>query len=91
MNRKIKIEERVNRLVLAMGEETWPRKGLIAQLGLRQEARRNFYSNYLNPARERGLVTMLFPDIPSWPEQAYLLTEQGKELLAKLKKGTGYT
>ena len=87
MNTKIKIEERVQRLVLAIGEEIVPRKGLIATLGLRQDARRNFYHNYLNPARERGLVVMQYPDVPSLPEQAYLLTEKGKDLLRELKKG----
>ena len=81
MNTKIKTDDRVRKLVLAIGEETGPvpRRGLIAALGLQQDSRRNFYTNYLNPARARGLVVMEFPDVPSKPEQAYLLTEKGRE------------
>lgn len=86
MNTKNKTEERVRRLVKVIGKGVLPRRQLIADLGLRQEARRNFYSNYLNPARERGLVKMQFPEVPSLPEQAYRLTEKGLEWLETLRQ-----
>lgn len=86
MNTKVKTEERVERLVLIIGEETLPRRELIAALGLRQQSRRNFYTNYLNPARARGLVCMAFPEIPSLPEQAYRLTADGLDFLAQLRQ-----
>lgn len=86
MNTKVKTEERVERLVLIIGEETLPRRELIAALGLRQQSRRNFYTNYLNPARARGLVCMAFPDVPSKPEQAYRLTADGLDFLAQLRQ-----
>ena len=43
MNTKVKIEERVQRLVMVMGKGVHPRRELMAALGLRQESRRNFY------------------------------------------------
>ena len=86
MNTKIKTEERVERLVLIIGEETLPRRELIAALELRQQSRRNFYTNYLNPAKARGLVCMAFPDVPSKPEQAYRLTANGLDFLAHLRQ-----
>ena len=86
MNTKIKTEERVRRLVKVIGKGSLPRRELIADLGLRQESRRNFYTNYLNPARDRGLVKMQFPESPSCPEQTYRLTEKGMEFYEELQK-----
>ena len=86
MNTKIKTEERIERLVKTIGKSSAPRRELIAALGLRQESRRNFYTNYLNPARDRGLVTMQFPEVPSMPEQTYRLTEKGLTFLDELSK-----
>ena len=86
MNTKIKTEERVKKLVKAIGREVAPRRQLIADLGLRQESRRNFYRNYMYPARDRGLVVMEFLDVPSKPEQAYKLTEKGLVLWEELKQ-----
>jgi hypothetical protein len=85
MNTKTKIDDRVNRLVLIIGTEVLPRRALIAVLGLRQSARRNFRDNYLKPATAKGLVKMQFPESPSCPEQAYHLTGKGLELYEKLK------
>ena len=86
MNTKIKIEERVQRLVMVMGKGAHPRRELMAALGLRQESRRNFYDNYMKPARARGLVTMQCPGHPSIPEQTYRLTADGLEYLEGLSK-----
>ena len=86
MNTKIKTDERVRKLVKAIGGEVAPRRQLIADLGLRQESRRNFYRNYMYPARDRGLVVMEFMDVPSKPEQAYKLTEKGLAFWEDLKQ-----
>ena len=86
MNTKIKRDERIERLVKVIGRNSLPRRELIADLGLRQESRRNFYTNYLNPARDCGLVTMQFPEVPSLPEQTYRLTAKGLEFLDELSK-----
>lgn len=85
MNTKIKTDERVRKLVKTIGREVAPRRQLIADLGLRQESRRNFYRNYMYPARDRGLVVMEYEDVPSKPEQAYKLTEKGLAFLEELK------
>ena len=86
MNTKIKTEERVCKLVKAIGTGVASRRELIAALGLRQDARRNFRDNYMKPARARGLVEMQVPNVPSLPEQAYLLTADGLGFLAELSK-----
>jgi len=85
MNTKIKTEERIERLVMEIGKGSLPRRALIAGLGLRQDARRNFRDNYMKPATSRGLVKMRFPEIPSLPEQQYVLTEKGLEFWEELK------
>ncbi len=86
MNTKVKIEERVQRLVKVMGKGVHPRRELIAALDLGQESRRNFYDNYMKPARAKGLVTMQCPEHPSIPEQAYRLTGKGLEYWEELSK-----
>lgn len=82
----MKVDDRVNRLVLIIGTDVLPRRELIAALELRQSARRNFRDNYLKPATAKGLVKMQFPEVPSRPEQAYKLTAKGLELFSKLKE-----
>ena len=88
MNIKTKTDDRVNRLVRIIGTDVLPRRELIAALGLRQSARRNFRDNYLKPATAKGLVIMQYPEVPSRPEQAYQLTAKGLELLAELNSET---
>ena len=88
MNTKVKIEERVQKLVAVIGEGAHSRRELMAALGLRQVSRRNFYENYMKPATARGLVTMQCPEHPSIPEQAYRLTANGLEYLEELSKKT---
>ncbi len=86
MNIKTKTDDRVNRLVRIIGTDVLPRRELIAALGLRQGARRNFRDNYLKPATAKGLVIMQYPEVPSRPEQAYKLTPKGLELLATMEE-----
>lgn len=84
MNTKVKTEERIERLVMVIGKDSLPRRAIIDSLGLRQDARRNFRDNYMKPATSRGLVKMQFPEIPSLPEQRYILTEKGLEFWEEL-------
>ena len=84
MNTKIKTDERIKRLIMVIGNESLPRRELIAALGLRQKARRNFCDNYLAPAIGKGYVKMQFPDIPSCPIQSYRLTQNGLDYLSEL-------
>ncbi len=85
MNTKHKIDERVVRLVKALGELPATRRELLDILGLKQSSRRNFRTNYFNPAADKGYVKMLMPHIPSCPEQAYRLTDRGMAFLKELK------
>ena len=85
MNIKTKADNRVTQLVLIIGSDVMSRRELIAALGLRQSARRNFRDNYLKPATAKGLVKMQYPEVPSKPEQVYELTAKGLELFNRLK------
>lgn len=85
MNTKIKTDERIRRLVLALGQGALPRRELIADLGLQQNARRNFRDNYLKPAAAKAYIRMLFPECPSSPDQAYRLTQKGMDFLEELR------
>lgn len=58
------------------------RKEIQQILGLKHEG--NFRENYLEPAIELGLIEMKYPGSPNHPQQKYLITEKGKELLDKL-------
>ena len=75
---------RVQELIKIIGKQTLPRKQLIAELGLRQTARRNFMDNYIKPAQTHGLICFAFPNSPNKPGQAYRLTAAGLELLNTL-------
>ena len=86
MNIKTKADNRVTQLVLIIGSDVMSRRELIAALGLRQSARRNFRDNYLKPAIAKGLVKMQYPEVPSKPEQAYELTAKGLELFSSLNR-----
>ena len=48
------------------------------------KGRDNFRVNYLGPAMADGYVAKLYPESDNRPDQAYYLTEKGKEL--KLEK-----
>ena len=81
-----KVELRARRLVLVIGQGILPRCQIMADLGFGQCGRRNFYRNYLYPAYEKGYIKLFKPESPTSPEQAYLLTSKGIELLATLNE-----
>ena len=80
-----KATERVHKLILAIGDQTMPRRQLIAYLGLKQNSRCNFINNYLKPAMSKGYIVMARPSSPNSPEQAYRLSADGLDLLAQLR------
>ena len=80
-----KATERVHKLILAIGDQTMPRRQMIAYLGLKQTSRCNFLNNYLKPAIAKGYVVMARPSSPNSPEQAYRLSADGLDLLAQLR------
>lgn len=80
-----KSQERINKLILAIGDQTMPRRQIIAYLGLKQNSRCNFINNYLRPAMANGYLVMARPSSPNSPEQAYRLSADGLTLLSQLK------
>ena len=79
-----KEEARIQKLVLAIGKQTLPRRQIVADLGLCQKSRKVFIDNYLKPTQAKGYITFAFPAHPSLPEQAYRLTSKGLELYSSL-------
>ena len=81
-----KKEQRVQKMVLVIGEIALKRREIINLLGLKQKSRCIFINNYLKPAVERGYVKLLMGHVPTAPEQAYRLTDQGLKCYRELKK-----
>lgn len=82
----IKVGIRVQKMVLALGEKTLPRRQILAELGLKQRSRPCFINNYLRPAEEQGYIEFAYPNSPHKPEQAYKLSAKGLELYHQLRK-----
>lgn len=80
-----KADERLHKLIAAIGDKTMPRRQIIAYLDLKQRSRRNFMDNYLRPAIEKGYVVLAKPDSPNSPDQAYRLSANGLELLEHIR------
>ena len=53
---------------------------------LKLSDRKNFLSNYLNPAIKDGFVRLLYPDTPRHPRQKYLLTAKGLAVFQELQR-----
>ncbi len=81
---RTEVDLRVRRMVLVIGRSSLPRRQIVADLGLKQQSRRNFIYNYLKPAVAQGYVTMSYPGAPNKPEQTYRLTEKGLDLYKKV-------
>ena len=78
-------DERIKKLVVAIGKASLPRRQLVADMGLKQGSRHIFRNNYLRPAYDLGLVEMVYGNVPTKPEQIYRLTPKGLELWEELK------
>ena len=81
---RTEVDLRVRKIVQVIGKSSLPRRQIVADLGLRQQSRRNFIYNYLKPAIAQGYVTMSYPGSPNKPEQAYKLTAKGLDLFTKV-------
>lgn len=58
---------------------------LQLQLGLKHKT--NFRKNYIDAAILEGYIVASHPDNPTHPDQVYSLTEKGRSLRNKIKKG----
>lgn len=65
----------IDSIVKAIGNQQLKISEIMEALGLKH--RPTFRVNYLDPAIEAGLVTMLYPDSPRHPRQRYHLTPKG--------------
>lgn len=63
------VREQVERLMMALVNETLSAKELLVRLGLKH--RPTFSDNYLRPALELGLIEMTVPDKPNSNKQKY--------------------
>ena len=82
----IKVDVRVQKMVLVLGRKILPRRQIIADLGLQQRSRPCFINNYLKPTLSQGYIEFAYPNSPHKPEQAYKLTAKGLELYDQLTK-----
>ena len=73
----------VKRLVLIIEDGTKTREEIMELLNLKGSG--NFRANYLYPALNDGFIAKLYPDAESRTDQAYYLTEKGKQLYQQLK------
>ena len=71
------------KLILAIGNDSCSVRTMMEQLKLSD--RKNFLSNYLNPAIKDGFVRLLYPDSPRHPRQKYLLTVKGLAAFQELQ------
>ena len=83
-----KAQERMHKLILTIGDQTMPRRQIIAYLGLKQNSRCNFLKNYLKPAIAKGYIVMARPSSPNSPEQAYRLSADGLAIWTQLRSDT---
>ena len=77
------VTEQVERLMLALGDQTLSLQELMQVLGLSH--RPNFLALHLRPAMEAGLLQMTIPDKPNSRLQKYKLTALGRQWLDKGK------
>ena len=74
-----KMDARVQKLILVLGNQSLPRRQILADLGLKQKSRKSLIDNYLKPAYYQGYIDFAYPNSPNKPEQAYKLTAKGLE------------
>lgn len=82
----IRVDVRVQKMVLVLGRKILPRRQIIADLGLQQRSRPCFINNYLKPTLSQGYIEFAYPNSPHKPEQAYRLTPKGLDLYNQLTK-----
>ena len=80
----IRVDVRVQKMVLVLGRKILPRRQIIADLGLQQRSRPCFINNYLKPTLNQGYIEFAYPNSPHKPEQAYKLTDKGLNLYKQL-------
>ncbi|MDR3189332.1 MAG: hypothetical protein LBT94_09155, partial [Prevotellaceae bacterium] len=80
----IQVGEQVNKLLSNIGYEAYSITDLMTKIGLKN--RPKFFSRYIQPALQAGLVEMTIPEKPNSRLQKYRLTVSGVELKRQLIK-----
>lgn len=78
------VSDQVKSLIVSLLGNRLPKSELL-KLGKLTKSRETLEQNYLNPAIKAGFVTMLYPNNPHHPKQAYYLTDKGKILYEQIK------
>lgn len=73
----------LKRLLLAIGEEWLTGQELRDKMGYKSKS--TFWTNYLSPAIEKGLIELEDEDSPKSPNQRYGLTTLGRNLYLAIK------
>lgn len=75
------VSKGVVKLLMVIEDKSLTVKEMMALLNLRGDD--SFRKRYLKPALEGEYIAMLHPDTPTSGNQAYYMTEKGKQLLSK--------
>ena len=78
------LTSQVKILIISMAGNQWSKKQVVDLGKLPCKSRETLELLYLNPALEKGLVKMLYPNSPRHPKQKYLLTDKGCKILELL-------
>lgn len=70
------------KLILAIGEQDLSMREIMEAMGLKH--RPTLLYNYIEPAMNNGVVTLLYPGSPRHPRQKYKLTLKGLAILREL-------
>ncbi len=74
----------IQRKIVDFSDSSHPITQIMIHLGLKN--RTFFRKNHLEPLLENGILKMSYPDKPNHPKQAYVLTEIGFKLKARLRR-----
>lgn len=85
-NSSTTVPQQVEKLLLAIGEQTLSAKAIMNIIGLKDKS--NLLGLYLHPAIKENWIEPLYPDNPKHPKQKYRLSDKGKALLKKLSSST---
>lgn len=78
------ISSPLRRLLITIGENLMSGQELRAKMGYRSKG--SFWTNYLSPAIEKGLVLLENEESPKSPNQRYGLTEFGRRIFKAIEK-----
>jgi len=76
------VSESERKLIIQLGDQQLSAKEIMEAIGLKH--RPTLLYNYIEPAINDGIITLLYPNSPRHPRQKYKLTVKGLALLHEL-------